>query len=71
MVVLVAVQDDLAGCRKALEAFSPSDPIATVNLGCLLFKEGQYAEALEQFGEATQVGGGDLCPVLWDWGDGP
>ncbi|GAB4820179.1 hypothetical protein N2152v2_007225 [Parachlorella kessleri] len=50
-------QDDLAGCRKALEAFSPSDPIATVNLGCVLFKEAQYAEALEQFGEATQMMG--------------
>lgn len=51
-------QDDLAGCRTALEAFSPSDPTATVNLGCVLFKEGRWAEAAEQFGEAAQVGGG-------------
>ena len=49
-------QDDLAGCRAALEAFPPSDPTATLNLGCLLFKEGRYSEAVEQFGEAAQVG---------------
>lgn len=54
-------QDDLPGCRAALGGFSPSDPTATINLGCVLYKEGQFSAALDQFGEATQVGGGRRC----------
>lgn len=60
-------QDDLQGCRAALEAFSPSDPTATVNLGCVQFKEGQYAAALDQFSEATQVGAAAAMRRLCFW----
>ncbi len=49
---------DLRGCRALLEtALASGDPAATANAGCLLYKEGQYAAAAEQFAAASAAGG--------------
>lgn len=48
-------QGDLKGCQQALELMLPAEPAATVNLGCLLYKESQWAAAAAQFTEGLQV----------------
>ncbi len=48
---------DLRGCRAALEALPPGSAAATTAGGCIAYKEGQYAEAAAQFGEAAQMAG--------------
>ena len=66
---------DLRGCRAALDALAvdAADPTAAAaNLGCVLYREGRYAEAQEQFAMAAQVvqegsnggSGGYYCPEL-------
>eukprot|EP00887_Chlorella_sp_A99_P000192 scaffold13.g192.t1 len=48
-------QGDLKGCRQVLEALGPGDPAAVINLGCLLYRERQWAAAAEQFSQAIEA----------------
>mmetsp|Transcript_8897 Transcript_8897/g.15421 ORF Transcript_8897/g.15421 Transcript_8897/m.15421 type:complete len:646 (-) Transcript_8897:521-2458(-) len=48
-------QDDLVGCRRQLERCPPEDPDTMVNLGCVLYKEGQYEAARQKFTDAMSV----------------
>ncbi|XP_043945724.1 tetratricopeptide repeat protein 30A isoform X2 [Protopterus annectens] len=50
-------EEDLSGAKSLVEQMPSDDPDSEVNLGCLLFKEGQYEEACKKFITAMQVEG--------------
>ncbi|XP_069586199.1 intraflagellar transport protein 70A [Ranitomeya imitator] len=50
-------EDDLSGAKSLVEQMSSDDPDIENNLGCLLYKEGQYEEACKKFLTAMQVVG--------------
>nr|CAI5840259.1 unnamed protein product [Callosobruchus analis] len=47
-------QEDVLSAKNLVNACSSSDPDRDVNLGCLLYKDGNYEEALEKFISALQ-----------------
>ncbi|XP_073425699.1 intraflagellar transport protein 70A isoform X2 [Dendrobates tinctorius] len=50
-------EDDLSGAKSLVEQIPSDDPDSEINLGCLLYKEGQYEEACKKFITAMQVVG--------------
>mmetsp|Transcript_13709 Transcript_13709/g.29452 ORF Transcript_13709/g.29452 Transcript_13709/m.29452 type:complete len:648 (+) Transcript_13709:217-2160(+) len=48
-------QDDLVGCRRQLDKCSADDPDTLVNMGCVMFKEGQYEAARQKFNDAISI----------------
>lgn len=48
-------EEDLSGAKSLVEQIPSDDPDSEINLGCLLFKEGQYEEACKKFLTAMQV----------------
>lgn len=50
-------QEDFTGAKSLVDDSPADDPDTLVNLGCLLFKEGQHEAALQKFVQAQQVGG--------------
>ncbi|XP_077125167.1 intraflagellar transport protein 70A isoform X2 [Ranitomeya variabilis] len=50
-------EDDLSGAKSLVEQIPSDDPDSENNLGCLLYKEGQYEEACKKFLTAMQVVG--------------
>ncbi|KAB0801614.1 hypothetical protein PPYR_03800 [Photinus pyralis] len=47
-------EEDLQSAKKYVDMCSPDDPDTDVNLGCLLYKEGNYEEALNKFTTCLQ-----------------
>lgn len=47
-------QEDLISARSLVESCPPEDADTEVNLACLLYKEGNYEEALVKFAMALQ-----------------
>ncbi|XP_065337988.1 intraflagellar transport protein 70A [Cloeon dipterum] len=52
-------EEDLAGAKGLVDSCPSDDPDTDINLGCLLFKEGRYDDALQKFTQALQVIGFD------------
>lgn len=50
-------EGDLSGSRNLVEQNLSEDPESTVNLGCLLYREGNYEQACQHFQQAMQVRG--------------
>ncbi|XP_006000165.1 intraflagellar transport protein 70A [Latimeria chalumnae] len=50
-------EDDLSGAKSLVEQLPSDDPDSEINLGCLLYKEGQYEETCKKFITAMQVVG--------------
>ncbi|XP_073534207.1 intraflagellar transport protein 70A isoform X2 [Phyllobates terribilis] len=50
-------EEDLSGAKSLVEQIPSDDPDSEINLGCLLYKEGQYEEACKKFITAMQVVG--------------
>ncbi|BBN19378.1 tetratricopeptide repeat protein 30 [Marchantia polymorpha subsp. ruderalis] len=50
-------QGDISGSKMLLEQIAEDDVDAAINLGCCLYKEAEYAEALSKFNEALNVVG--------------
>ncbi|XP_040289154.1 tetratricopeptide repeat protein 30A [Bufo bufo] len=50
-------EEDLSGAKSLVEQIPSDDPDSEINLGCLLYKEGQYEEACKKFLTAMQVVG--------------
>ncbi|XP_066441033.1 intraflagellar transport protein 70A [Eleutherodactylus coqui] len=48
-------EEDLSGAKSLVEQIPSDDPDSEINLGCLLYKEGQYEEACKKFLTAMQV----------------
>ncbi|XP_015215916.1 intraflagellar transport protein 70A isoform X3 [Lepisosteus oculatus] len=48
-------EEDLSGAKSLVEQLPSSDPDYEVNLGCLLYKEGEYDQASKKFINAMQV----------------
>eukprot|EP00771_Trimastix_marina_P002712 gnl/Trimastix_PCT/3867.p1 GENE.gnl/Trimastix_PCT/3867~~gnl/Trimastix_PCT/3867.p1 ORF type:complete len:600 (+),score=237.63 gnl/Trimastix_PCT/3867:171-1802(+) len=48
-------QDDIAGARNVLDSCMPDDPDVMVNTAALLYKEGRFDEARQQFIEAIKT----------------
>ncbi|KAH8861620.1 Tetratricopeptide repeat protein [Schistosoma japonicum] len=48
-------EGNLPSSRSLIEQNSPGDTDTIVNLGCLLYREGDYAKALQQFQQAIQT----------------
>ncbi|KAJ1523538.1 hypothetical protein ONE63_001386 [Megalurothrips usitatus] len=48
-------EEDLAGAKSLVDSCPADDPDTDVNLGCLLFKEGRYEDALQKFTSAQQM----------------
>ncbi|KAK4469777.1 hypothetical protein MN116_007295 [Schistosoma mekongi] len=48
-------EGNLSGSRSLVEQNSPGDTDTIVNLGCLLYREGDYTKALQQFQQAIQA----------------
>lgn len=48
-------EEDLSGAKSLVEQIPSEDPDSEINLGCLLYKEGQYEEACKKFLTAMQV----------------
>ncbi|XP_069814448.1 intraflagellar transport protein 70A [Dendropsophus ebraccatus] len=48
-------EEDLLGAKSLVEQIPSDDPDSEINLGCLLYKEGQYEEACKKFLTAMQV----------------
>ena len=44
-----------AGCRRHLDKCPSEDPDTMVNMGCVLFKEGQYEAARAKFQDAIAI----------------
>ncbi|XP_056638530.1 tetratricopeptide repeat protein 30A [Diorhabda carinulata] len=47
-------QEDVLSAKNLVEALNTNDPDRDVNLGCLLYKDGNYEEALEKFTASLQ-----------------
>ncbi|KAK6476150.1 tetratricopeptide repeat protein 30A [Huso huso] len=50
-------EEDLSGAKSLVEQLPSDDPDSEINLGCLLYKEGEYEEACKKFSSAMQVMG--------------
>ncbi|CAH8841709.1 unnamed protein product [Trichobilharzia szidati] len=50
-------EGDLAGSRSLVEQTFSGDPDSIINLGCLLYREGDYQKACQQFQQAMQTVG--------------
>uniref|UniRef100_A0A8C5PJ56 Tetratricopeptide repeat protein 30 n=1 Tax=Leptobrachium leishanense TaxID=445787 RepID=A0A8C5PJ56_9ANUR len=50
-------EEDLSGAKSLVEQIPSDDPDSEINMGCLLYKEGQYEEACKKFITAMQVVG--------------
>merc|ERR1719394_1443213 len=50
-------EEDLPAAQSLVEQCPADDPDTEINLGCLMFKEGQYEEACQKFTTAMQVVG--------------
>lgn len=48
-------EEDLQGAKSMVEQCAADDPDTEINLGCLLFKEGRYAEACQKFQTAMNI----------------
>ena len=52
------MEEDYSGSKSLVEqAANKEDPENIINLGCLLYKEGQYEQACEKFQQAIQLAG--------------
>lgn len=51
------MEEDYSAAKSLTEQCSADDPDTEINLGCLLYKNGQYEEAYQKFQRALQVGG--------------
>ncbi|KAJ3225946.1 Tetratricopeptide repeat protein 30A [Clydaea vesicula] len=49
--------NDLAGCKLLIDQSPQDDPETMINQGCLLYKEGKFAEACAKYGEALKITG--------------
>ncbi|KAF2905865.1 hypothetical protein ILUMI_00306 [Ignelater luminosus] len=47
-------EEDLVSAKNLVDLCAPDDPDTEVNLGCLLYKEGNYEEALSKFTACLQ-----------------
>ncbi|XP_029445180.1 tetratricopeptide repeat protein 30A isoform X1 [Rhinatrema bivittatum] len=50
-------EEDLSGAKSLVEQLPADDPDSEINMGCLLYKEGQYEEACKKFITTMQVVG--------------
>ncbi|KAM8966312.1 intraflagellar transport protein 70A isoform 2-T2 [Pelodytes ibericus] len=50
-------EEELSGSKSLVEQIPSDDPDSEINMGCLLYKEGQYEEACKKFITAMQVVG--------------
>ncbi|XP_040209040.1 tetratricopeptide repeat protein 30A isoform X1 [Rana temporaria] len=50
-------EEELSAAKSLVEQMPSEDPDSEINLGCLLYKEGQYDEACKKFLTAMQVVG--------------
>ncbi|XP_030062483.1 tetratricopeptide repeat protein 30A isoform X2 [Microcaecilia unicolor] len=50
-------EEDLSGAKSLVEQLPAEDPDSEINMGCLLYKEGQYDEACKKFIATMQVVG--------------
>jgi tetratricopeptide repeat protein 30 len=50
-------QEDYSGAKSLVDQCPTDDLDTEVNLGCLLFKEGRYEEALRRFTQVQHIGG--------------
>nr|XP_033785867.1 tetratricopeptide repeat protein 30A isoform X2 [Geotrypetes seraphini] len=50
-------EEDLSGAKSLVEQLPVDDPDSEINMGCLLYKEGQYEEACKKFITTMQVVG--------------
>ncbi|XP_049785625.1 tetratricopeptide repeat protein 30A isoform X1 [Schistocerca cancellata] len=48
-------EEDLAGAKGLVDSGPADDPDTEINLGCLLYKEGRYEDALQKFTSAVQI----------------
>lgn len=48
-------EDDTISAKGLVESYPQEDPDKDINLGCLLFKENQYEEALQKFSRSLNV----------------
>ncbi|TPP61581.1 Tetratricopeptide repeat protein 30A [Fasciola gigantica] len=48
-------EGDLSGSRNLVEQNLSEDPESIVNLGCLLYREGNYEQACQHFQQAMQT----------------
>lgn len=48
-------EEDLQGAKGLVEQCPGDDPDVETNLGCLLYKEGQYSEACQKFSSAMNI----------------
>lgn len=48
-------EEDLQGAKSMVEQCAADDPDTEINLGCLLYKEGRYAEACQKFQTAMNI----------------
>lgn len=48
-------EGDMAGAAALIEQCSTDDPDTSVNVGCLLYREGNYATACKRFQQTLQV----------------
>ncbi|KAJ8253972.1 hypothetical protein COCON_G00205840 [Conger conger] len=48
-------EEDLSGAKSLVEQLPPDDPDYEVDLGCLLYKEGEFEEACKKFMTSLQV----------------
>ncbi|KAF4526277.1 hypothetical protein B566_EDAN010987 [Ephemera danica] len=52
-------EEDLAGAKSLVDSCPADDPDTEVNLGCLLYKENRFEDALQKFTVALQIIGFD------------
>ncbi|KAF7991521.1 hypothetical protein HCN44_008892 [Aphidius gifuensis] len=50
-------QDDIPAVKNIMEQCSPDDVDTDINIGCLLYKEGEYEKSLKKFIAASQIAG--------------
>ncbi|OWR43126.1 intraflagellar transport protein 70A [Danaus plexippus] len=48
-------EDDTMTARTLVESYPQDDPDKDINLGCLLYKENQYEEALQKFSKSLNI----------------
>ncbi|KAG1671845.1 Tetratricopeptide repeat protein 30A [Nymphon striatum] len=58
-------QDDLVAAKSLVDKCHADDPDTEINLGCLLYKEERYEEALKRFQAASQIIG-PRADLLYD-----
>lgn len=50
-------QDDIPAVKIIIEQCDPDDVDTEINIGCLLYKEGEYEKSLKKFIAASQIAG--------------